>query len=179
MVVSDTNVWPLHGARLMAGLRRARLAPHAVVLPAGERFKTLATVSDLYDRFVDLGMDRATAVIALGGGVITDMVGFTAAAYMRGVPRACTDDAPGMVDASVGGKVAVDHQRGKNLVGAFVSRSWSCSPAFSTPPPQWKPVANLAEVIKAGVIAGQLSAALEGRCRRPGLGGGACAAGQA
>ncbi|HHX45405.1 MAG TPA: 3-dehydroquinate synthase [Chloroflexi bacterium] len=166
VVVSDTNVWPLHGARLMAGLRRARLAPHAVVLPAGERFKTLATVSDLYDRFVDLGMDRATAVIALGGGVITDMVGFAAATYMRGVPLVPVPTTLlGMVDASVGGKVAVDHPRGKNLVGAFVEPLLvMLDPTVLDTLPAVERMAGLAEVIKAGVIADpELFAALEGR----------------
>ena len=180
VVVSDENVWPLHGERLMAGLRRAGLAPREVVLPAGERFKTLATVSDLYERFIDAGqaggsahaeghspsagLDRGGAVLALGGGVITDMAGFAAATYMRGVPLVPVPTSLlAMVDASVGGKVAVDHPRGKNLIGAFVEPLMvMLDPTVLDTLPEVERLAGLAEIIKAGVIADpELFAAFE------------------
>ncbi len=166
VVVSDANVWPLHGGRLMEGLRRGRFEPREVVLPAGERFKTLATVNDLYDRFIDTGLDRGGAVIALGGGVITDMAGFAAATYMRGVPLVPVPTTLlGMVDASVGGKVAVDHPRGKNLIGAFAEPLMvMLDPTVLDTLPEVERLAGLAEIIKAGVIADpELFAAFEGR----------------
>jgi shikimate kinase / 3-dehydroquinate synthase len=165
VVVSDENVWPLHGERLMAGLRRAGYGPKEVVVPAGERFKTLATVSDLYDRFVGAGLDRGGAVIALGGGVITDMAGYAAATYMRGVPLVPVPTTLlGMVDASVGGKVAVDHPRGKNLIGAFVAPLMvMLDPTVLDTLPEVERLAGLAEIIKAGIIADpELFAAFEG-----------------
>lgn len=165
VVVSDEHVWPLHGERLMAGLRRASYAPREVVLPAGERFKTLETASHLYDRFIEVDLDRGGAVIALGGGVITDMAGFAAATYMRGVPLVPVPTTLlGMVDASVGGKVAVDHPRGKNLIGAFVEpRMVMLDPTVLDTLPEVERLAGLAEIIKAGVIAdAELFAAFEG-----------------
>ena len=164
VVVSDENVWPLHGERLMQGLRGGRLAPREVVLPAGERVKTLATVSGLYERFIDAGLDRGGAVLALGGGVITDMAGFAAATYMRGVPVVPVPTTLlGMVDASVGGKVAVDHPRGKNLIGAFVEPLMvMLDPTVLDTLPEVERLAGLAEIIKAGVIADpELFAVLE------------------
>jgi len=164
VVVSDENVWPLHGERLMTGLRRMGYAPLEVVLPAGERFKTLATVSSLYDRFVDAGLDRGGAVVALGGGVITDMAGFAAATYMRGVPYVPVPTSLlAMVDASVGGKVAVDHPHGKNLIGAFVAPLMvMLDPTVLGTLPEVERLAGLAEIIKAGIIADpELFAAFE------------------
>jgi shikimate kinase/3-dehydroquinate synthase len=154
VVVSDEHVWPLYGKRVLEGLLQSQYEASSVVLPAGEQHKNLDTVRTLYDRFVEAGLDRSGAVIALGGGVITDMAGFAAATFMRGISLV---QAPttllGMVDASVGGKVAVDHPRGKNLVGAFVRPllvmldPWTLQ---SLPEIEFR--AGLAEIIKAGII---------------------------
>lgn len=155
VVVSDEHVWPLYGPQAVSGLRSGRYDVASIVLPAGEQHKTLDTVRTLYDRFVEAELDRSGAVVALGGGVITDMVGFAAATYMRGIP---TVQAPtsllGMVDASVGGKVAVDHPRGKNLVGAFMQPLFVLLvPETLETLPEVERRAGLAEVIKAGIIA--------------------------
>ena len=89
-------------------------------MPDGEAYKTLATVGGLYDRFAEARLARSEPVIALGGGVIGDMAGFVAATWLRGVPFVqMPTSLLSMVDASVGGKVAVDLPAGKNLVGAF------------------------------------------------------------
>ncbi len=164
IVVADEHVAPLYADAVLAALRRANLDGRAIVLPAGEEHKTLSTVSDLYDRLVEAGLDRSGAVVALGGGVVTDMAGFAAATYMRGVPLV---QAPtsllGMADASVGGKVAVDHPRGKNLIGAFVQPlGVLLDPLCLDTLPESERRAGMAEVIKHGIIADpELFAALE------------------
>lgn len=154
VVVSDENVWPLHGDRVLGGLRRCRYSPSKVLLPAGEQHKTLDTLRTLYDRFAEVGLDRGTAVIALGGGVITDMAGFAAATFMRGVPMVMVPTTLlAMVDASIGGKVAVDHPRGKNLIGAFVRPLLvMLDPDTLDTLPELELRCGLAEVIKAGII---------------------------
>lgn len=163
-VVSDEHVWPHYGERLMAGLAESGVPAAAVVLPAGEQHKTLATVSSLYDAFVEAGLTRSGAVVAMGGGVITDMAGFAASTYMRGVPVVPVPTTLlSMVDAGVGGKVAVDHPRGKNLVGAFVEPMLVLlDPEVLATLPEAEYRAGLAEIIKAGVIADpELFAAFE------------------
>ncbi|MHB1319573.1 MAG: iron-containing alcohol dehydrogenase, partial [Anaerolineae bacterium] len=154
VVVSDEHVWPHWGSALLPGLERQGYRVTTVILPPGEGFKTLATVSTLYDRFLTAGLDRKGAVIAVGGGVVTDMAGFAAATYMRGVPLVQVPTTLlGMIDASVGGKVAVDLPQGKNLVGAFVEPLFVLldTDVLETLP-EIEVQAGLAEIIKAGVI---------------------------
>ncbi|MCD6520435.1 MAG: 3-dehydroquinate synthase [Anaerolineae bacterium] len=163
-VVSDEHVWPLYGDQVLSSLQQSDYKASAIVLPAGERYKTLETVRTLYDRFVEAELDRSGAVVALGGGVITDMAGFAAATFMRGVGLVQVPTTLlGMVDASVGGKVAVDHPQGKNLIGAFVRPLFVLlDPATLETLPEPEHRAGLAEVIKAGIIADPtLFAALE------------------
>ena len=120
VVVTDSNVAShyLEGATQSLAARGARVT--AIVLPAGEREKTPERLSELYGRFYDLGLDRSDAVVALGGGVIGDLAGYAAATFLRGLRLV---QAPttllAMVDASVGGKVAVDYREGKNYLGTF------------------------------------------------------------
>jgi 3-dehydroquinate synthase len=170
VVVSDEHVWPLYGATVMESLRARGYRPASVTLPAGERHKTLDTVRLLYDRFIEAGLDRGGAVIALGGGVVTDTAGLAAATYLRGVRLV---QAPtsllGMIDASVGGKVAVDHPRGKNLIGAFVEPLLVLLDTDTLASlPEIERQAGLAEIIKAGVIADpELFAMLEEGSQQP------------
>lgn len=164
VVVSDEHVGPLYAERAVESLRRWGLAAQAITLPAGEEHKTLATVAGLYDRFAEAGLDRSGAVVALGGGVITDMAGFAAATYMRGVALVQVPTSLlGMVDASVGGKVGVDHPRGKNLIGAFVQPLFVLlDPLLLDTLPEIEYHAGMAEVIKHGIIGDpELFAALE------------------
>ena len=153
-IVSDEHVWPLYGERLRAALEARLPKSEAIVLPAGEAHKTLDTVRTIYDRFVEAGLDRGSVVVALGGGVITDMAGFAAATFMRGLPLVQVPTTLlAMVDASVGGKVAVDHPRGKNLIGAFVQPLLvMVDPDLLATLPEMQRRSGLAEVIKAGVI---------------------------
>jgi 3-dehydroquinate synthase len=120
VVVSDANVAALHATRAIAALERARFAPGLVVIPAGERSKTLETAKALYEQLADLRVDRGTAIIALGGGVVGDLAGFVAATYLRGLPLIHVPTTTlAQADAAIGGKTAVDLPEGKNLVGAF------------------------------------------------------------
>lgn len=112
IVVSSPRVWAAVGRRF------GRTTP--ILLPDGERAKTLGTVSRAYDALVDRGADRGSTVVAVGGGVIGDMVGFAAATYLRGVRLVhVPTTVMAQVDSAVGGKVGVNHPRGKNLIGAF------------------------------------------------------------
>jgi 3-dehydroquinate synthase len=119
-VVSDDNVAALFGERALASLRAAGFDAHLHAFSPGEASKSLETVRTVYDWLLDCRAERASPLVALGGGVVGDLAGFVAATYLRGVPFV---QAPtsllAMVDAAIGGKVAVDHPRGKNLIGAF------------------------------------------------------------
>lgn len=109
-VVTNPTVDDLYGAELLAGLEAANLQATVCLVPDGEAHKTLETVQAVYDRLIDIGLDRQGAILALGGGVIGDMAGFAAATYLRGVPLVQVPTTLlSMVDSSVGGKVAVDH----------------------------------------------------------------------
>jgi 3-dehydroquinate synthase len=119
-VVSDTNVAALLGDRALASLGGAGFTAALYAIPAGESNKTLEMVRRVYDWLIDQHAERTSTVIALGGGVVGDLAGFVAATYLRGVPFVQVPTSLlSMVDASVGGKVGVDHPLGKNLIGAF------------------------------------------------------------
>jgi len=163
-VVSDENVWPHYGQSVLDSLEECGFAAAHMVLPAGEQHKNLATIERLYDHFIASELDRSGVVVAVGGGVITDMVGFAASTYMRGVPLVPVPTTLlSMVDASVGGKVAVDHPRGKNLIGAFVTPLCVLiDPHTLHTLPEVEHRSGLAEIIKAGIIADpELFASLE------------------
>jgi 3-dehydroquinate synthase len=120
IVVSDTNVAPKHANPLLTSLQATGFEALLVTVPAGEQHKTLDTVSTIYDQVLSAKIERATPIIALGGGVIGDMAGFVAATVLRGVPFVQVPTTLlSMVDASVGGKTGIDHAAGKNLIGAF------------------------------------------------------------
>lgn len=119
-VVTDSTVGPLYGERVLTSLQGAGFAAELVTVPAGEKSKSVPMLEKLYDAFMNLGLTRADAVVALGGGVVGDLAGFAAATILRGldfvqIPTTLLSQ----VDSSVGGKVAVDLKAGKNLAGAF------------------------------------------------------------
>ena len=118
-IVSNRRVFALHGARLEKALRR--LGPvERVLIPDGERYKTMGTLVEVLDGLLAAGLDRQGVVVAFGGGVVGDVAGFAAATYMRGVAVIqIPTTLLAMVDSSVGGKVGVNHPRAKNLIGAF------------------------------------------------------------
>ncbi len=120
LILSDTNVGKLHGEKFAELLRSVGKQPSLLLIPAGEGSKTLTEAERAYTKAIEVGMDRKSAVVALGGGVVGDLAGFVAATYMRGVPFVqIPTSLLAQVDSSVGGKVAVNHRLGKNLIGAF------------------------------------------------------------
>lgn len=152
VVVSNETIAPLYLSRLMAQLEGLDVA--TIVLPDGERFKTLDTLNRIFDELIDAGHNRSTTLIALGGGVIGDMTGFAAACYQRGVAFVqIPTTLLAQVDSSVGGKTAVNHPRGKNMIGAFYQPQ--CVLADTTilkTLPEREYAAGLAEVVKYGLL---------------------------
>lgn len=119
-VVTDSNVEPLYGKRLEDSLTAQGYTVKTIVIPAGESSKCQAQLFRLYDEMLEFGLTRADLVIALGGGVVGDLTGYAAASLLRGIPFVqIPTTLLAQVDSSVGGKVAIDLPRGKNLVGAF------------------------------------------------------------
>lgn len=119
-LVSDSNVGPLHGERLAEECRKAGFHVTCLTFPAGEASKTRQQWALLTDEMLAAGLGRDSCVVAVGGGVTTDLAGFVAATYLRGVPVIQLPTSYlAMIDASVGGKTGVDVDAGKNLVGAF------------------------------------------------------------
>ena len=120
LIVTDTNVGPIYGQWLQNLLRQAGLQVEVYEIPAGESSKSMKMAETLFTKCIETGMDRKSPVFALGGGVVGDLAGFVAASYMRGVPFVQVPTSLlAQVDSSVGGKVAVNHPLGKNLIGAF------------------------------------------------------------
>jgi 3-dehydroquinate synthase len=149
-IVSNPTVWRLHESTF-AGVT----AEEAILLPDGERFKNLQTVGRIYDALIRARADRASAVIAIGGGVLGDTAGFAAATYLRGIPVVQVPTTLlAQVDSSVGGKVGVNHTLGKNLIGAFhPPAAVVIDPTLLATLPRREFRAGLYEVIKYGVIA--------------------------
>lgn len=150
--VSDENVAPLHARPLLAAL--GSVAPVTLIeLPAGEAHKTLASVESIWRHASEIGADRSSAFVGLGGGVVTDIAGFAAAGWMRGVRWAgIPTTLLSMVDASVGGKTAVDLGLAKNCVGAF----WQpgavfCDIRYAATEPA-RGASALSEVVKTALI---------------------------
>ena len=149
-VVSSPTVWRFHGSAL-----REATEEEPILVPDGERFKHLATVGRIYDALIRANADRASAVIAVGGGVIGDMAGFAAATYLRGIPVVQVPTTLlAQVDSAVGGKVGVNHPLGKNLIGAFhPPAAVVVDTALLATLPRREFRAGLYEVVKYGVIA--------------------------
>jgi 3-dehydroquinate synthase len=125
-----------------------------VLIPDGEEYKTLSTLSTIFDRFISEKFERQSCVVALGGGVIGDIAGFAAATYLRGTPFVqIPTTLLAQVDSSVGGKTGVNHPRGKNLIGAFYQpRAVIADVALLSSLPRREFLAGLAEIIKYGII---------------------------
>jgi 3-dehydroquinate synthase len=153
-IVTDSNVGRLYGRRCLSGARRAGLDARLITVPAGEKSKTRETKARLEDRILAMKGGRDSAVVALGGGMITDLAGFTAATFHRGIPFiAVPTSLLGMVDAALGGKTAVDHPRGKNLIGAFHQpRAVIADVATLATLPEREFRSGLAEVVKTAVV---------------------------
>ena len=153
-IVTNTTVAPLYLERLSAMLEAAGKRCIPIVLPDGEEEKNVHNLMRIFDVLLENKCDRKTTLLALGGGVIGDMTGFAAATYMRGVPFVQVPTTLlAQVDSSVGGKTAINHPLGKNMIGAFYqpqSVLADTSTLMSLPPRELS--AGLAEVIKHGAI---------------------------
>lgn len=153
-VVVDESVYRLHRERIARALGDRRY--EVFTLPCGERHKTLATAETIYDWLASLRFERSEPIVAIGGGVCGDLAGFVAATWRRGVPFVQVPTTLlAQVDASVGGKVAVDHPSGKNLIGAFHQPlQVLADTSFLRTLPEREIWAGLAEVVKTALLAG-------------------------
>ncbi|MDQ3058093.1 MAG: 3-dehydroquinate synthase [Pseudomonadota bacterium] len=155
LVVSNTTVAPLYAAQLTQALKTHYAKVVLVTLPDGEVYKDWTTLQLIFDALLENGCDRKTVLFALGGGVVGDMTGFAAASYMRGVPFVQVPTTLlAQVDSSVGGKTAINHPLGKNMIGAFYQpQQVVCDLDALKTLPDRELSAGLAEVIKYGPIA--------------------------
>lgn len=153
-VVTDENIAPLYAERVLKSIHQAGLVARMQVIPAGEDYKTIETVVSMWRGFLEAGLDRKSTVLALGGGVLSDLAGFAAATFMRGCPWVVVPTTLlSMVDASLGGKTGFDLPEGKNLVGAFYPpRFVLADPEVLSSLPVAEIRSGLAEVVKHGII---------------------------
>ena len=154
VIITDRNVLESHAAIVSLSLRSAGWRCHTVGMDPGEQTKTLAAASHIYDVLVDLKADRQTVIVAVGGGVMGDLAGFVASTYNRGLPFVQVPTSLlAQVDSSVGGKVGINHPKGKNLIGAFhqpIGVYLDTSVLKTLPDREYR--GGLAEVVKYGVI---------------------------
>ncbi len=155
VIVSNETVAPLYAARLAASLAGICAKVETIVLPDGENFKEWSTLQRIFDALLAAHADRTTTIFALGGGVIGDLAGFAAACFMRGVAYVQVPTTLlAQVDSSVGGKTAINHPLGKNLIGAFYQPSAVVADVDTLDTlPARELVSGLAEVIKYGAVA--------------------------
>ena len=156
-VVTNRSVAGLYAGRIRKSLAEAGNQVTVVEIPDGEEYKNSATLNHVYDDLIEAGIDRKSFIVALGGGVVGDLAGFAAATYLRGIPFVQVPTTLlAQVDSSVGGKTAIDHPRGKNLIGAFYQpRLVLVDVETLSTLPQREFRAGLAEVVKYGVAIDQ------------------------
>ncbi len=154
LILSDENVAAIYLEGVERSLARESFGYHSLVLPAGEQTKNIQTIQEIWREMVEVGVERTSCLVALGGGVVSDIGGFAAATYMRGIPWvALPTTLLAMADASLGGKTGVDLPQGKNLIGAFHAPSLVLADPetlVTLPENEWR--AGMAEIVKAGVI---------------------------
>jgi len=155
VIVTNETVAPLFADRLARALQGKFASTHLVTLPDGESYKDWATLNTIFDALLGAACDRSTTLFALGGGVVGDMTGFAAACYMRGVAYVQVPTTLlAQVDSSVGGKTAINHPMGKNMIGAFNQPLLVVADIDMLDSlPARELAAGLAEVIKYGPIA--------------------------
>jgi 3-dehydroquinate synthase len=153
-IVTNETVAPLYLPKVVDGLRAAGVQAIEIVLPDGEQFKEWATLNRIFDVLLEQRCERSTTLLALGGGVIGDMTGFAAACYQRGAPFIqIPTTLLSQVDSSVGGKTAINHPLGKNMIGAFYQPRLVLADTDTLDTlPDRELKAGLAEVIKYGLI---------------------------
>jgi 3-dehydroquinate synthase len=157
VLISNPTVLSLYGERISEILSKAKVEFKFLSVSEGEEYKSLESASRLFDDLVECGLQRGDFIIALGGGVIGDLSGFVAATYMRGVPFIQVPTTLlAQVDSSVGGKVAVNHRKGKNLIGCFYQPKFvQIDIATLKTLPERELKAGMAEAIKCGFLIGE------------------------
>ncbi len=153
-IISDENVFSVFGGKVSGILRDTGFAVNSFIVPPGEETKTMAYAVKLYDSLVEQRAERDDIIVALGGGMVGDLAGFVAATFLRGMPWVQVPTSLiAMVDASIGGKVGVNHPEAKNLIGAFYQPSMVLAdPQALTTLPQRELTSGWAEVMKHGMI---------------------------
>jgi 3-dehydroquinate synthase len=153
--VTDANVAELYAGVVSNSLRAAGWIPHVITLPPGETTKSIPYLQKVYDGALSSGIERSSPLIALGGGVVGDLGGFAAATLLRGIPLIQVPTTLiAQVDSAIGGKTGINHEAGKNLIGAFHQPSVLLTDTGllqSLPPREWR--SGLAEVVKHALIA--------------------------
>ena len=154
VLITDDNVGKLHGQKLLASLKDVGLNADSIDFPAGEASKNIDTALDIVEKLLKRGADRETLLIALGGGVVGDMVGFIASVFMRSIPYIqIPTTLVAQVDSSIGGKTAIDLPYGKNLLGTFYQPCAVFTDlSFLDTLPEKEFNNGLAEIIKYGII---------------------------
>jgi 3-dehydroquinate synthase len=172
-LVSDRNLLGLFGATVLESLQSAGLAATEIEVPEGEAAKRLAVAERCWEQCLDARLDRSSTIVALGGGAVGDLAGFVAATYMRGLSFVqLPTTLLAQVDASIGGKTAIDHPRAKNLIGAFHQpRLVVIDPELLLTLPDREYRSGLAEVVKHGIALdadyfGDIEASVEKLLRR-------------
>jgi len=154
VILTNRTVYKLWYNKLNRSLKSAGIKPKLIVIPDGERYKNNTTCQKIISRMLELGVNRHSALVALGGGVIGDLGGFAASTFMRGirlihVPTTLI----AQVDSSIGGKVAIDHSMAKNMIGAFYNPKIVLSdPAILETLPKKEYINGLFEVIKISMV---------------------------
>jgi 3-dehydroquinate synthase len=153
-LVTDAAIMRLHGGAVAASLERSGFAVTVVEVPEGEVAKTLEVAEYCWDRLLAAGLDRTSTVLGLGGGAVGDLAGFVSATYMRGTHFVTLPTTVlAQVDASIGGKTAIDHPAAKNLIGAFHQpRLVVVDPGVISTLPEREFRSGLAEIVKHGIV---------------------------
>jgi len=157
-VFFDANVYSLYGKTIEKQFTIAKLNFESFTIPSGEKYKSEETLKKLYDYLLHKKISRSDFILAVGGGVTTDIVGYTAATILRGVKwGAVSTTLLGMVDAAIGGKTGINHTRGKNLIGAFWQPSFViCDLNYLQTLPRRELIAGMGEILKyTGLIGGK------------------------
>jgi len=154
VIISDDNVFPHHGKKAIQSLKDAGFKTESYIVPAGESTKTIDTATKIYDRLVKQHTERGHAIVALGGGMVGDLAGFAAATFLRGLPLVHVPTSlMAMTDSSIGGKVAVNHPKAKNLIGSFYQPRLVLSDVSTLKTlPKRELISGWAEVVKHAII---------------------------
>jgi 3-dehydroquinate synthase len=152
-VITNPTVGALYYERVREALARAGFTVYKVEIPDGEEYKNIETLKGIYSELIDRGLDRGSFVAALGGGVVGDVAGFAAATYLRGIPFIqLPTTLLAQVDSSVGGKTGINHEKGKNLIGAFYQpAAVLIDVATLDTLPEREFLGGMAEVVKYGI----------------------------